>query len=43
MDVDGFVSLSGRFKEIINRSGEKISPFAVEAVLINHPAVRRGA
>ncbi|KAJ1457986.1 hypothetical protein M885DRAFT_514537 [Pelagophyceae sp. CCMP2097] len=35
----GHLSLSGRFKEIINRGGEKISPFAVEDVLLRHAAV----
>lgn len=30
MDTDGLLCLSGRFKEIINRAGEKISPFEVE-------------
>ena len=30
VDVDGYLNLSGRFKEIINRGGEKISPFAIE-------------
>ena len=30
VDTDGYLNLSGRFKEIINRGGEKISPFAIE-------------
>ncbi|CAE7023619.1 AAE3 [Symbiodinium sp. KB8] len=30
LDADGYLYLSGRFKEIINRAGEKISPFEVE-------------
>ncbi len=38
-DKDGYVYLVGRFKEIINRAGEKISPMAVEDVLQRHPAV----
>ena len=37
--VDGFVTLVGRFKEIINRGGEKISPIEIEHVLRRHPAV----
>jgi acyl-CoA synthetase (AMP-forming)/AMP-acid ligase II len=36
---DGYVSLSGRIKELINRGGEKISPHEVEAALLAHPAV----
>jgi len=30
LDADGYLYLCGRFKEIINRAGEKISPFEVE-------------
>merc|ERR1719399_1795037 len=33
LDKDGYLYLSGRFKEIINRAGEKISPFEVEEAL----------
>jgi acyl-CoA synthetase (AMP-forming)/AMP-acid ligase II len=39
MDSDGFVRLTGRLKEIINRGGEKISPREVDEVLMDHPAV----
>ncbi len=39
MDPDGFLFLSGRLKELINRGGEKISPREVEEVLLAHPAV----
>ncbi len=38
-DADGFISLTGRLKEIINRGGEKISPREVDEVLMDHPAV----
>jgi oxalate---CoA ligase len=38
-DADGFLFLTGRLKEIINRGGEKISPREVDDVLMNHPAV----
>lgn len=41
MDEDGFFSLTGRLKEIINRGGEKISPKEVDVVLMDHPAVRQ--
>jgi oxalate---CoA ligase len=39
MTPDGYVSLTGRLKEIINRGGEKISPREVDEVLMDHPAV----
>ncbi len=39
IDADGYVFLSGRTKEIINRGGEKVSPREVEEVLTQHPAV----
>jgi acyl carrier protein len=38
-DSDGYLFLTGRIKEIINRGGEKISPREVEEVLLDHPAV----
>ena len=39
MDEDGFLRITGRLKEIINRGGEKISPVEVDEVLMTHPAV----
>jgi acyl-CoA synthetase (AMP-forming)/AMP-acid ligase II len=39
MSADGYVSLDGRIKELINRGGEKISPHEIEAALLTHPAV----
>ena len=39
IDKDGYVTLTGRLKEIINRGGEKISPREVDEVLMDHPAV----
>ncbi len=39
MDKDGYVTITGRLKEIINRGGEKISPREVDEVLLDHPAV----
>jgi acyl-CoA synthetase (AMP-forming)/AMP-acid ligase II len=39
MDEDGYVRVTGRLKEIINRGGEKISPLEVDEVLMDHPAV----
>lgn len=38
-DEDGYLSLTGRLKEIINRGGEKVSPLEVDSVLMDHPAV----
>ena len=39
MDADGYISLTGRLKEIINRGGEKVSPREVDELLMDHPAV----
>jgi oxalate---CoA ligase len=41
LDADGYLWLSGRLKELINRGGEKISPLEVEAVLMDHPGVQQ--
>lgn len=38
-DADGYISLTGRLKEIINRGGEKVSPREVDEILMDHPAV----
>ena len=38
-DAEGYLTLTGRLKEIINRGGEKISPLEVDGVLSAHPAV----
>ena len=35
----GYLRLTGRLKELINRGGEKISPLEVDEVLMDHPAV----
>jgi acyl-CoA synthetase (AMP-forming)/AMP-acid ligase II len=43
LDADGFLTIAGRIKELINRGGEKISPLEVEAVLAAHPAVAEAA
>jgi acyl-CoA synthetase (AMP-forming)/AMP-acid ligase II len=39
LDEDGYLFLTGRLKEQINRGGEKISPLEVDVVLLDHPAV----
>ena len=38
-DADGYLMLTGRLKELINRGGEKISPREVDEALLDHPAV----
>ena len=43
MDPEGYLRLTGRLKELINRGGEKISPLEVDAVLLAHPAVADAA
>lgn len=39
MDADGYITITGRLKEIINRGGEKVSPREVDEILMDHPAV----
>jgi len=39
LDTDGFLTITGRLKEIINRGGEKISPREVDEILLDHPAI----
>ena len=43
LDVDGFLSLHGRMREIINRGSEKIAPLEIDAALARHPDVREAA
>ena len=38
-DGDGYLRITGRLKEIINRGGEKISPREIDEVLLGHPDV----
>ncbi len=40
-DEDGYLALTGRLKEIINRGGEKISPLEIDGVLSAHPAIQQ--
>ena len=40
VDRDGYLFIVGRAKELINRGGTKVSPTAVDAVFLGHPAVR---
>ncbi|GJG88973.1 AMP-dependent synthetase [Gemmatimonadetes bacterium T265] len=39
LDEDGYLFLTGRLKELVNRGGEKIAPREVDEVLAAHPAV----
>jgi acyl-CoA synthetase (AMP-forming)/AMP-acid ligase II len=43
LDSDGYLFLSGRLKEMINRGGEKITPQEVDDVLLEHPAIAQAA
>jgi acyl-CoA synthetase (AMP-forming)/AMP-acid ligase II/thioesterase domain-containing protein/acyl carrier protein len=39
LDPDGYLFITGRIKEIINRGGEKIAPREVDEVFLEHPQV----
>jgi acyl carrier protein len=41
LDADGYLHLTGRLKEIINRGGEKVSPREIDDALALHPAVEQ--
>jgi acyl-CoA synthetase (AMP-forming)/AMP-acid ligase II len=41
LDAEGYLTITGRLKEIINRGGEKISPREVDEVLLDHPAIQQ--
>ncbi|MBP1602636.1 MAG: AMP-dependent synthetase [Acidobacteria bacterium] len=41
IDDDGYIAITGRLKEIINRGGEKISPREIDEVLLEHAAVQQ--
>ncbi|KAI1763982.1 acetyl-CoA synthetase-like protein [Hypoxylon sp. FL1150] len=38
-DEDGYIIITGRIKELINKGGEKISPIELDNVLTRHPSV----
>jgi acyl carrier protein len=42
-DADGFLFLTGRVKEMINRGGEKIAPAEIEEAAVRHQAVAQAA
>ena len=39
LDEQGYLTLTGRIKELINRGGEKIAPREIDEVLLTHPSV----
>ena len=43
IDADGYLKITGRVKDVINRGGEKVPVVEVEQVLYGHPAVREVA
>ena len=43
IDEEGFLTLHGRLKEVINRGGEKISPMEIDVALLRHPDVAEAA
>ena len=42
-DRDGYFTITGRLKELINRGGEKISPREIDEALLEHPAIAQAA
>lgn len=40
-DADGYLKITGRLKEIINKGGEKVSPLEVDNILMEHPAIQQ--
>jgi acyl-CoA synthetase (AMP-forming)/AMP-acid ligase II/thioesterase domain-containing protein len=43
LDADGFLSLRGRVREMINRGSEKIAPVEIDHALTRHPEVLEAA
>jgi acyl-CoA synthetase (AMP-forming)/AMP-acid ligase II/acyl carrier protein len=43
LDADGFLFLTGRLKDVVNRGGEKISPAEIDLVLSEHPDIAEAA
>jgi oxalate---CoA ligase len=42
-DADGYLFITGRLKDVINRGGEKISPREIDEALLEHPDVLQAA
>ena len=43
LDEEGFLYVTGRIKEMINRGGAKVLPAEIDEVLMAHPAVKKAA
>ena len=43
LDADGYLFLTGRLKENVNRGGENISPREIDDVLLEHPDILQAA
>lgn len=43
LDADGYLFITGRLKELINRGGEKLSPREIDEILLEHPAIADAA
>jgi len=43
IDGDGYLFITGRLREVINRGGVKVSPSEVDLAFMQHPAVREAA
>jgi acyl-CoA synthetase (AMP-forming)/AMP-acid ligase II/thioesterase domain-containing protein len=43
VDEEGFLTICGRKDDLINRGGEKISPFEIDDALMRHPAIAEAA
>ena len=41
LDEEGYLFITGRLKELINRGGEKIAPRQIDEVLLAHPGVQQ--
>ena len=39
IDAEGYLHLTARIKELINRGGEKIAPLEIDEVMLTHPCV----
>jgi amino acid adenylation domain-containing protein len=39
LDADGYLFITGRIKDVINRGGELVAPEEIDALLADHPAV----
>lgn len=40
LDKDGYLFLTGRIKELVNKGGEKISPIEIDNVMLQHPKIQ---